>query len=305
MNFRQLDLNLLRVLVAIHRSNSVTAASKALNLSQPATSNALARLRRFFDDELFVRSPSGLQPTRLCEQLAPAMQAQLLGMENLVMRQQPFDPREGEVHWRLSLSDLGEILFMPRIAQALSEQAPGATLSNVAVAAPEVSGALETREVDLAIGILQAQHRGIRRERLFKEEFMAVAAPAWRPPTGSRGAPLSREQLSQARFVVVSPLATFHGSVETMLVRKRLQDRIALRTRHFGAVADLVHSTDNVALIPEMYARDLVQRQGLKAYRIQDAPSYEVHLLWHSSTERDERHRWMRALVKQLFWRAD
>ncbi len=303
MNFQQLDLNLLRVLVAIHRSGSVTLASRSLNLSQPATSNALARLRRFFDDELFVRSPAGLQPTRLCEQLAPAMQAQLQAMENLLARQQPFDPREADRHWRLSLSDLGEILFMPRIAQALGEQAPRARLSNVAVAAPQVSGALESRDIDLAIGILQAQHRGIRRERLFKEHFMAVASPEWRPSPAGRG-PLGREQLGRARFVVVSPLATYHGSVEAMLERMRLQDRIALRTRHFGAVADLVRGSGNLALIPQMYALDLAARQGLKAYRIEDAPSYEVHLLWHGSTERDEAHQWMRALVKRLFLRA-
>lgn len=305
MNFQQLDLNLLRVLVAIHRNGSVTQASKSLNLSQPATSNALARLRRFFDDELFVRSPTGLQATRLCEQLAPAMQAQLLAMENLLARQQPFDPRHTEAHWRLSLSDLGEILFLPRIAEALAEAAPRARLSNVSVAAPEVSGALEARDIDLAIGILQAQHRAIRRERLFREHFMAVAGPGWRPAPAVRAGTLGREQLGQARFVVVSPLATFHGSVESMLERMRLQDRIAVRTRHFGAVADLVRSTDTVALIPEMYARDLARRQGLKVYRIEDAPSYEVHLLWHGSTDRDEAHQWMRALVKKLFFRDE
>jgi len=304
MNFRQLDLNLLRVLVAIHHSGSVTAASKALALSQPATSNALARLRRFFDDELFVRSPSGLRPTRLCEQLAPAMQAQLQAMENLLRGQQPFDAREAAMHWRLSLSDLGEILFMPGIAQALSERSPQSRLSNLAVAAPQVSGALEAREIDLAIGILQAQHRAIRRERLFAEHFMAVVPPSWRPAQGGRGA-LSREQLADSRFIMVSPLATYHGSVETMLERMRLQDRIALRTRHFGAVADLVHDTGHVAIVPQMYALGLATRLGLKAHRIEGASSYEVHLLWHSSTERDEAHQWMRALVKQLFQRAD
>jgi DNA-binding transcriptional LysR family regulator len=303
MNFRQLDLNLLRVLVAIHRSGSVTAASKSLNLSQPATSNALARLRSFFDDALFVRAPTGLQPTRLCEELAPAIQAQLLTMENLLTGQQAFDPQASDMHWRMSLSDLGEILFIPRIAAALREQAPHARLSNVAVAAHDVSGALESRDIDLAIGILQAQHRVIRRERLFKEEFMAVASPHWKPQGRLRASPLTKEQLSQARFVVVSPLATFHGSVETMLVRMRLQDRITLRVRHFGAIADLVRDSDLVAIIPEMYARDLSARDDLRMYRIEDAMSYEVHLLWHSSTDRDEGHRWMRALIKSLFWR--
>jgi DNA-binding transcriptional LysR family regulator len=85
MNFRQLDLNLLRVLVAIHRTGSVTLAGKSLSLSQPATSNALARLRDYFEDELFVRSPSGLKPTRMCEQLATDVHEQLRAMENGVV----------------------------------------------------------------------------------------------------------------------------------------------------------------------------------------------------------------------------
>ena len=86
MNFRQLDLNLLRVLATIHRTGSVTLAGKALSLSQPATSNALARLRDLFEVELFVRAPFGLKPTRPCEQLAPAVLAQLLALETLVWR---------------------------------------------------------------------------------------------------------------------------------------------------------------------------------------------------------------------------
>ena len=83
---------MLRALAAIHRYGSVTNAAKALSLSQPATSNALARLRDFFQDELFVRVPSGLKPTRLCEQLAPAVLAQLLALETLVTGRDEFEP---------------------------------------------------------------------------------------------------------------------------------------------------------------------------------------------------------------------
>ncbi|HEY8356721.1 MAG TPA: LysR family transcriptional regulator, partial [Ramlibacter sp.] len=108
MNFRQLDLNLLRVLAAIHRTGSVTAAAKTLSLSQSATSNALARLRRFFGDDLFVRSPAGLQRTRLCEQVAPGVLAQLRSLEALVTGLDDFDPLRSDATWRLSLSDLGE-----------------------------------------------------------------------------------------------------------------------------------------------------------------------------------------------------
>ena len=109
MNFRQLDLNLLHVLVAIHRTGSVTLAGKSLSLSQPATSNALARLRDYFGDELFVRSPTGLKPTRMCEQLATDVYEQLLALESKLVGQQEFDPVSSDVHWKISLSDLGEI----------------------------------------------------------------------------------------------------------------------------------------------------------------------------------------------------
>ena len=173
MNFRQLDLNLLRVLVAIHRTGSVTLAGKALALSQPATSNALARLRDFFEDDLFVRAPTGLKPTRLCVQLAPAVMAQLSSMESLVTGHEEFDPGLSKMHWQLSLSDLGEMLFLPELAGELRRQAPDARLSNISVAANQVAAALEAREIDLAVGILQPKHLGIRTELLFKEQYVA------------------------------------------------------------------------------------------------------------------------------------
>ena len=303
MNFRHLDLNLLRVLAAIHRTGSVTLAGKALALSQPATSNALARLRGFFDDELFVRAPSGLKPTRLCEQLAPAVLAQLRVLETLVTGHEEFEAALSDIQWRLSLSDLGEMLFLPELAGALRSHAPRARLSNVSVAANEVAAALESREIDLAIGILQPRHRGIRTELLFRENYVAVASPQWRPASGRTGRTLTPQQLAEASFVVAAPTATFHGSVEQMLVRMKLEHRIVLRARHFGALPDLALTTDLLSIVPEMYARNLRQRYDFRIWGIPDAPAYEVRLVWHSSTDRDPAHQWMRALVHQLFKR--
>ena len=303
MNFRQLDLNLLRVLAAIHRTGSVTLAGKALALSQPATSNALARLRDFFEDELFVRAPSGLKPTRLCEQLAPAVLAQLLALETLVTGHEEFDPSRSDMQWRLSLSDLGEMLFLPELAGALRSQAPGARLSNISVAANDVAAALETREIDLAIGILQPRHRGIRTELLFREHYVAMASPQWRPASGRSGRTLTPRQLAEASFVVAAPTATFHGSVEQMLVRMKLEERIVLRARHFGALPDLALNTDLLSIVPEMYARNLRQRYDFRVWGLPGAPAYEVRLVWHRSTDKDPAHQWMRALVHRLFKR--
>lgn len=304
MNFRQLDLNLLRVLVAIHRTGSVTHAGKALSLSQPATSNALSRLRDFFEDELFVRAPSGLKPTRLCEKLAPVVTAQLLSMENLVRGHEKFEPIKSSMHWQLSLSDLGEMLFLPELAGALRKQAPGSRLSNISVAANNVASALEAREIDLAVGILQPKHRGIKTELLFREHYVAVAAPDWRPATGRSGRVLTPQQLAEAAFVVAAPTATFHGSVEQMLTRMKLEHRIVLRARHFGALPDLAMGSDLLSIVPEMYANNLRQRYNFRVWGIPDAPTYEVRMVWHSSTDNDPAHQWMRGLIQKLFKRS-
>lgn len=307
MNFRQLDLNLLRVLGAIHRTGSVTAAGKALALSQPATSNALARLRDYFKDDLFVRSPGGLQPTRLCERLAPEVQAQLQMLETLVSVRDDFDPARSEMRWRLSLSDLGEMMFLPPLAAALRQQAPQAHVTNVSVAAEDVPAALESRDIDFAIGILQPRHRGVRAELLFREHYVALTSSSWRPASGPAGRTLSARQLSEASLVVASPTATFHGSVEKMLVRMKLSERIVLRARHFGALPELALNTDLLTIVPQMYASNLGQRHDLRVWELPRAaaPSYEVRLVWHASTAQDPAHQWIRAQVHRLFGRAD
>jgi DNA-binding transcriptional LysR family regulator len=303
MNFRQLDLNLLRVLAAIHRTGSVTGAARALSLSQPAASNALARLRRYFGDELFVRSPAGLQRTRLCEQIAPGVEAQLRALEALVTGQDDFDPATSDTTWRLSLSDLGEMLFLPRLTAALRHEAPRTRVSNISVAAADVATALETREIDCAIGILQPRHRGVQAEILFREQYVAITAAGWRPASGRAGATLSRAQLAGASMVLASPTATFHSSVEEMLVKLKLADRIVLRGRHFGALPDVVTSSDLLAIVPSMYAAALAGRP-VRMWKLPDAPFYDVRLVWHASTARDPAQQWLRALLHRLFGRA-
>ena len=306
MNFRQLDLNLLRVLCAIHRTGSVTAAGKALALSQPATSNALARLREHFRDDLFVRSPSGLKPTRLCERVAPEVQTQLQLLEAAVMGREDFDPALSDIRWRLSLSDLGEMMFLPPLAAALRRHAPHARLTNVSVAADDVPAALEAREIDFAIGILQPRHRGVHADLLFREHYVALTSARWKPASGRVGRTLSSQQLSQSSLVVASPMATFHGSVEQMLQRLKLSDRVVLRARHFGALPELALSTDLLTIVPQMYADIIGQRRDLRVWNLPRAaaPSYEVRLVWHASTARDPGQQWIRAQVHQLFGRA-
>lgn len=304
MNFRQLDLNLLRVLCAVYRLGSVTEAARQLALSQPATSNALARLRTFFDDDLFVRSPRGLHPTRRAQRIVPALMAQLQALESSVMSSEGFEPASANVHWRLSLSDLGEMMFLPPLAQALRDQSPRSRVSNVSVAALQVSGALDAHDIDLAIGILGPSHNCIANELLFQEHFVAITSNDWRPGNGRAGVGLSARQLAAASLAVASPAATFHGSVDLMLTRLKLTDRIVLRARHYGALPELVTRTDLMAIVPLMYANSLAPRYDVRIWELPDHGShYDVRMVWHQSATDDPAHAWLRSMVRQLFQR--
>jgi DNA-binding transcriptional LysR family regulator len=299
--FAQLDLNLLRVLAAIHRSGSVTAAARLLALSQPAVSHALARLRQHFDDPLYVRARSGLKPTGLAQRLAPAAIAQLRALETALAHSDAFDPAIDRVHWRLSMSDLGEMLFLPPLATALRGAAPYARLDNLGVPAGEVDAALEAHDIDLAIGILAPAHRGIAAETLFHERYVAITAPGWR---GASGATLTSPALAAAVLAVASPTATYHESVQQMLEELGLSERTLVRARHYAALPGLVTSTDLLAIVPESYARSLGERWRL---RIHELPGpgleYDVRMLWHEALTGDRAHAWLRSLVRRLFAR--
>jgi DNA-binding transcriptional LysR family regulator len=305
MNFRQLDLNLLRVLGAVYRSGSVTEAGRQLALSQPATSNALARLRRYFDDALFVPSPGGLHPTRLARRIAPGVMALLRELEAELLSGESFDPATEAAHWRLSLSDLGEQLFLPRLAHWLRREAPASTLANVSIPALHLPAALEAMDVDLAIGILNPEHRGVASESLFHEHFVALTAADWQPRGGRAGATLTRRQLAAAALVVADPAATMHGSVQQMLARLQIAERAVLRVRHYGAMVDLVADSDLLAIVPQMYADTLATGRAVRVWELPGhGPHYDVRMVWHHSATADPAQAWLRGCVRQLYARA-
>jgi DNA-binding transcriptional LysR family regulator len=304
MNFRQLDLNLLRVLATVYRTGSVSEAARQLALSQPAASSALARLRAAFGDELFVRTPAGMRPTPAAERAAPLVTAHLQALEAALADAGPFEPRTSDRHWRLSLSDLGEMMFLAPLAHRLRRDAPASRLSNVPVLATAVGAALAAREIDLAVGILDAGRSGIASETLFREHYVAITTPAWRPAAGRAGRTLSAAQLAQATLVTAAPTATFHDVIDQMLAALHLTGRVALRTRHYGALPLLVADSDLLAIVPLMYARSLAPRHALRVWELPGhGPTYEVRMLWHDSATADPAHEWLRGLVRKLFAR--
>jgi DNA-binding transcriptional LysR family regulator len=294
--FRQLDLNLLRLLVALHRTRSVTAAGRALALSQPAASNALARLRRHFDDALFVPSPGGLLCTPAAERLAAAAALHLEALQREIDSPAEFDPTTGSRTWRLSLSDLGEMVFLPAITHAVLSRSPGSRIVNAAVAREQLAASLAQREVDMAIGVLDAEPPGLRHDLLFCESYVALSDPTRVSPQRSVSG------LKRLALLVAAPTATFHGGIDAWLASAGLDERVVLRTRHFAAIPELVRSAPLVAVVPASWAAAVCQRAPLQAWPLPlKLPDYGVRMVWHATCDADAALGWLRDTVRPLF----
>src|ERR671918_2095960 len=124
MNVRALDLNLLRVFDAVLRGRSVTAAAAQLSLTQPAASNALARLRGAFGDALFLRTPQGMEPTPFARELAEPVRQALALLESALAHGPGFDPASSSRSFRFYMSDLGQIEFLPPLLERVQREAP-------------------------------------------------------------------------------------------------------------------------------------------------------------------------------------
>ncbi|WP_099591595.1 LysR family transcriptional regulator [Paramylibacter kogurei] len=284
----------MRLLLAIDQHGSVSNAGAAVGLSQPASSNALARLRASLDDPLFLRSRDGMIPTVYCEKILPIIRQNLSGIETALQQQNDFVAQESSEVFRLSLSDLGEMMFLPRLAHHVSNLAPKLRMYNIAATRNTLHMALEQRQCDIAIGILNPSGRGIHSQTLFHETYSAVI--------GWRSDPHNFPTLRNAPIALTAPSATYANDIENVLAQNDLAHNIVLRLRHFGALPQLLNQMDVVAIVPTQYAHSLEDEQQAQILPVTvPLGEHAVKMIWHQVTDNDPANIWFRAQILDVF----
>jgi DNA-binding transcriptional LysR family regulator len=296
----ELDLNLLRVLVTLDEQRSVSRAALKLGRSQPAISAALSRLRKFFDDRLFLRAGNLMQPTARAAGIVSSARAVLERIESEIVAPPVFDPAVSDRPVRLALSDVGEVVFLPAVLQRLRTLSPKATVCSVSLPAQEVPHELERGGIDLAIGYFPDLLKSNCFQQVLFTDGFAGLIRADHPISASR---LTLKQFLQLEHAVVRVESRTEEVIERFLAKHKIQRRVVLTTPHFASTPIVVAHSDLLVTVPEPLARYFSKASAnLRVVGLPfEPPRIELRQFWHHKLHTDPRNRWLRTMIYELF----
>lgn len=288
----RLDLNLLVTLDALLSERNVTRAARRLNLSQPAVSVQLGKLRTTLKDPLLVPGARGMTPTALAASLEGPLRDALDQLVQVIAPARPFDPSQASLTWRVAASDYSERAILQPLLPELRRAAPGTRLAIFESVPLRMGRQAELAEIDLGFITLENAPSNLRHRRLFAERYV-LAGRADHPALRRRP---TLAQFCRLEFAIVSPEGGgFRGAAEPALEDLGLARQIVLSVPHFLFLLSAITHSDLVALLPH---RLTVGAPGLRVVEPPlQVPGFEMSMVWHERVHRDPAHLWLRDRV--------
>lgn len=287
------DWNLLLAFDALFAERNVTRAARRVGLSQSAMSHALGRLRLQLGDPLFLATPRGMVPTPRAVELARPLRDAVQLVRRTLETPAAFDPRTAASTFTVSTTDFGALVLLPPLLRDLASEAPRIDLairpSDETSMARLVSG-----EHDLAISVGAVTPPGVRKVRIFRDEFVCVR----HRPRGKRLPRLTLARYLEIPHILVSPLGHGDAPVDIALRQIGKKRRIALRLPHFLVAPLVLAHCDFVMTVPSRLAAVFGNLLPVQ----QDKPpipigGFAVDMLWHERSEEEPAHRFLRERV--------
>ena len=295
---QDIDLNLLVTFQLLFRERRLSTVAERMGLSQAATSNALNRLRKTFDDELFYRTARGMEPTEFAERLAEPILYALSSLEHSINFQHRFDPQTSDRQFSIAMTDIGETYFLPPLMRHLAEVGPKIRLQTYRSSSLELPELMESGQVDLAVGLLPRLTTGFYQRRLFSLDYVCMMRRQHPLAAGE----LTADAVRRHDHVVVTAEGTGHAVIEQSLIRQGLPPDLRLRIPDFVSVPYILHESDLIATVPEKLAERAAGPFDLVYYPHPfDLPTIQINAFWHRRYHHDAANKWLRDELVQLF----
>ena len=312
VNFRTLDLNLLRVFDEVMAERSLTRAARNLSMSQPAVSNALRRLRDTLGDELVRRSGYGVEPTPRAMALWPQVRESLRQLQESLSPRE-FMPATATDTFVLAMADATAAELMPGLVRIIEQDAPGVSMRVLPLTTRDPRKLLDDEAVDLAVGHFPAvladltaraqagQAPGFSYQRLYGGEYVCVMR-AGHPL--ARG-PFTLRRYCTAHHLLVSFSGRPFGLIDEALASLGEKRRIVLTVNQFFTAGRVVAHSDLLTVLPRHFVRVTGMRDELVLRDLPfEVPAVHVDSLWHRRAEQRSAHAWLRLAVAASAARA-
>jgi DNA-binding transcriptional LysR family regulator len=298
MHIGDLTLTQIRLVAELLRLRSVSAASDSIGLSQPAASHALAKLRRHFDDPLFTRTPKGFQPTPYGERLGLAAQEAMATLVAGISSGRHFDPSTTTKCFNLYASDVGQMVFLPKLLDYLKKAAPSATARVWPIPMEKPGLPLSSGDVDVAVGYFNNLTTGFRQAFLFRDRYVCIMRA--KHPGFAKG--MSIEAFQNAEHAIAHSTGMAHADLDHVLARYGVRRNITLIVPGFHVLPMVIPNSDLVAIVPGMLAEAYESHVPIKVLPmpVPIAP-FDLRIYWHERYHHDAPIRWLRKVFVDLF----
>jgi DNA-binding transcriptional LysR family regulator len=305
LNFRTLDLNLLRVFDEVMAERSLTRAARNLSLTQPAVSNALRRLRETLGDELVQRSGQGMAPTPRAVAIWPAVREALLQLQESLVPSE-FEPGKANSTFVLAMADATAAELMPGLVETLDQEAPHVSMRVLPLTTRDPRRLLDEETCDLAVGYFPSLLADLTahaqsgeplpflHQRLYDGEYVCVMRKDHPLATG----PFSLNRFCAARHMLVSFSGRPYGFIDEALASLGRERQVVLTVNQFFTAGRVVANSNLLTVLPRHFVRvtGIADQLVLRPLPFDVSPVH-VDAVWHRRSQQRSAHMWLRLAV--------
>lgn len=298
MHIDDFEFTEIRLIAELAELRKLSAAAARLGLSQSAASHALARLRKRVGDPLFIRSNAGFYPTPYGERLSAVARQALNILLDGFATDKPFDPSVTTRRFNVYMSDVGQMVFLPKLLALMGDKAPRASLRACPIPLEQPGAAIASGEVDLAVGFFTNLTAGFHQSILFREHYVCVVRSDH--PNFRSG--MSVEAFSASPRALADASGMAHAVMEEELRKQGLDGTTRLTVPQFMVLPLVIASSDLLVIMPSRLAKAFSMLASIKILRTpMPLRPYDIKVYWHERFHHDPASRWFRRALVQLF----